>query len=152
MKLRTNMLHSQGWAPEPKSMSFCIAYVKLLLKYLNWLDILNSNQRRQRQLDTKGENKPRVNNPSQLSGYCDEDEEEVGIPNIEKDDLYFRKLSSSVPNTVVAFDKFLPKFWTPEEELLWKKVKKSSFKPWYKEIQGFRCVFMHACFSPVCKA
>ncbi|XP_032907795.1 LIM domain only protein 7 isoform X7 [Catharus ustulatus] len=97
----------------------------------------SSNQRRQRQLDTKEENKPRVNNPSQLSGYFDEDEEEVGIPNIEKDDLYFRKLSSSAPNTVVAFDKFLPKFWTPEEELLWKKIKKSSFKPWYKEIQGF---------------
>ncbi|NXP32806.1 LMO7 protein, partial [Leiothrix lutea] len=97
----------------------------------------SSNQRRQRQLDTKDENKPRVNNPSQLSGYFDEDEEEVGIPNIEKDDLYFRKLSSSAPNTVVAFDKFLPKFWTPEEELLWKKIKKSSFKPWYKEIQGF---------------
>ncbi|XP_072784167.1 LIM domain only protein 7 isoform X13 [Taeniopygia guttata] len=96
-----------------------------------------SNQRRQRQLDTKEENKPRVNNPSQLSGYCDEDEEEAGIPNIEKDDLYFRKLSSSAPNTVVAFDKFLPKFWTPEEEFLWKKIKKSSFKPWYKEIQGF---------------
>ncbi|NWU38418.1 LMO7 protein, partial [Hylia prasina] len=97
----------------------------------------SSNQRRQRQLDTKEENKARVNNPSQLSGYFDEDEEEVGIPNIEKDDLYFRKLSSSAPNTVVAFDKFLPKFWTPEEELLWKKIKKSSFKPWYKEIQGF---------------
>ncbi|KAI1241816.1 hypothetical protein IHE44_0005314 [Lamprotornis superbus] len=96
-----------------------------------------SNQRRQRQLDTKEENKPRINNPSQLSGYFDEDEEEVGVPNIEKDDLYFRKLSSSAPNTVVAFDKFLPKFWTPEEELLWKKIKKSSFKPWYKEIQGF---------------
>ncbi|NWI36224.1 LMO7 protein, partial [Picathartes gymnocephalus] len=94
----------------------------------------SSNQRRQRQLDAKEESKPRV---SQLSGYFDEDEEEVGIPNIEKDDLYFRKLSSSVPNTVVAFDKFLPKFWTPEEELLWKKIKKSSFKPWYKEIQGF---------------
>ncbi|NXJ29626.1 LMO7 protein, partial [Dicrurus megarhynchus] len=97
----------------------------------------SSNQRRQRQLDTKEENKPRVNNPSQLSGYFDEDEEEVGIPNIETDDLYFRKLSSSAPNTVVAFDKFLPKFWAPEEELLWKKIKKSSFKPWYKEIQGF---------------
>ncbi|XP_058275490.1 LIM domain only protein 7 isoform X5 [Hirundo rustica] len=96
-----------------------------------------SNQRRQRQLDTKEENKPRINNPSQLSGYFDDDEEAVGIPNIEKDDLYFRKLSSSAPNTVVAFDKFLPKFWTPEEELLWKKIKKSSFKPWYKEIQGF---------------
>ncbi|XP_027750108.1 LIM domain only protein 7 isoform X8 [Empidonax traillii] len=97
----------------------------------------SSNHRRQRQLDTKEENKPRVNNPSGLSGYFDEDEEEVGIPNIEKDDFYFRKLSSSASNTVVAFDKFLPKFWTPEEELLWKKIKKSSFKPWYKEIQGF---------------
>ncbi|XP_029816829.1 LIM domain only protein 7 isoform X8 [Manacus vitellinus] len=97
-----------------------------------------SNQRRHRQLDTKEENKPRVNNPSELSGYFDEDEEEVGIPNIEKDDFYFRKLSSSTSHTVVAFDKFLPKFWTPEEELLWKKIKKSSFKPWYKEIQGFR--------------
>ncbi|KAF1544883.1 LIM domain only protein 7, partial [Eudyptula minor] len=98
----------------------------------------SSNQRRQRQLDTKEENKPRVNIPSELSGYFDEDEEEeIGIPNIEKDDLYFRKLSSSAANTVGAFDKFLPKFWTPEEELLWKKIKKSSFKPWYKEIQGF---------------
>ncbi|NXW41574.1 LMO7 protein, partial [Nyctiprogne leucopyga] len=98
----------------------------------------SSNQRRQRQLDTKEENKPRVNISSELSGYFDEDEEEeIGIPNIEKDDLYFRKLSSSATNTVVAFDKFLPKFWTPEEELLWKKIRKSSFKPWYKEIQGF---------------
>ncbi|KFP06709.1 LIM domain only protein 7, partial [Calypte anna] len=92
----------------------------------------------QRQLDTKEENKPRVNIPSELSGYFDEDEEEeIGIPNIEKDDLYFRKLSSSAANTGVAYDKFLPKFWTPEEELLWKKIRKSSFKPWYKEIQGF---------------
>ncbi|NXI53264.1 LMO7 protein, partial [Chloroceryle aenea] len=98
----------------------------------------SSNQRRQRQLDTKEENKPRVNIPSELSGYFDEDEEEeIGIPNIEKDDLYFRKLSSSAASTVVAYDKFLPKFWTPEEELLWKKIRKSSFKPWYKEIQGF---------------
>ncbi|NXF37328.1 LMO7 protein, partial [Nyctibius bracteatus] len=98
----------------------------------------SSHQRRQRQLDTKEENKPRVNIPSELSGYFDEDEEEeTGIPNIEKDDLYFRKQSSSAANTMVAFDKFLPKFWTPEEELLWKKIRKCSFKPWYKEIQGF---------------
>ncbi|NWU94185.1 LMO7 protein, partial [Upupa epops] len=98
----------------------------------------SSNQRRQRELDTKEESKRRVNIPSELSEYFDEDEEEeIGIPNIEKDDLYFRKLSSSAANTVVAFDKFLPKFWTPEEELLWKKIRKSSFKPWYKEIQGF---------------
>ncbi|OXB66943.1 hypothetical protein ASZ78_014104 [Callipepla squamata] len=98
----------------------------------------SSNQRRQRQLDTKVESKPGVNISSELSGYFDEDEEEeIAVPNIEKDDLYFRKLSSSASNTVVPFDKFLPKFWTPEEELLWKKIRKSSFKPWYKEIQGF---------------
>ncbi|NXA48193.1 LMO7 protein, partial [Nothocercus julius] len=98
----------------------------------------SSNQRSQRQLDTKVENKPRANIASQLSGYFDEDEEEsIGVPNIEKDDLYFRKLSSSAPSTVVSLDKFLPKFWTPEEELMWKKIRKSSFKPWYKEIQGF---------------
>ncbi|XP_065600122.1 LIM domain only protein 7 isoform X3 [Cyrtonyx montezumae] len=97
-----------------------------------------SNQKRQRQLDTKVESKPGVNISSELSGYFDEDEEEeIAIPNIEKDDLYFRKLSSSASNTVVPFDKFLPKFWTPEDELLWKKIRKSSFKPWYKEIQGF---------------
>ncbi|XP_072209968.1 LIM domain only protein 7 isoform X11 [Excalfactoria chinensis] len=98
----------------------------------------SSNQRRQRQLDTKVESKPGVNISPELSGYFDEDEEEeIVIPNIEKDDLYFRKLSSSTSNTVVPFDKFLPKLWTPEE-LLWKKIRKSSFKPWYKEIQGFR--------------
>ncbi|XP_072209958.1 LIM domain only protein 7 isoform X10 [Excalfactoria chinensis] len=97
----------------------------------------SSNQRRQRQLDTKVESKPGVNISPELSGYFDEDEEEeIVIPNIEKDDLYFRKLSSSTSNTVVPFDKFLPKLWTPEE-LLWKKIRKSSFKPWYKEIQGF---------------
>ncbi|NXX91867.1 LMO7 protein, partial [Centropus bengalensis] len=97
----------------------------------------SSNQRRQRQLDAKEENKSRVNIPSEVSGYFDEDEEEeIGIPNIEKDDLYFRKLSSTAPNRI-AFDQFLPKFWTPEDELLWKKIRKSSFKPWYKEIQGF---------------
>ncbi|NXS69050.1 LMO7 protein, partial [Pandion haliaetus] len=112
--------------------------VTIVLPKLQSINNSINNQRRQRQLDTKEENKPRVNIPSELSGYFDEDEEEeIGIPNIERDDLYFRKLSSSAANRVVAFDKFLPKFWTPEEELLWKKIRKSSFKPWYKEIQGF---------------
>ncbi|XP_075774985.1 LIM domain only protein 7 isoform X3 [Pelodiscus sinensis] len=98
-----------------------------------------SNQRRQRHLDPKEENKPKVNISSKFSGYSDDEEEKaVGIPNIEKDDLYVRKLNSAISNPAVCFDKFLPKFWTPEEELHWKKVKKgSSSKPWYKELQGF---------------
>ncbi|XP_025037727.2 LIM domain only protein 7 isoform X11 [Pelodiscus sinensis] len=99
----------------------------------------SSNQRRQRHLDPKEENKPKVNISSKFSGYSDDEEEKaVGIPNIEKDDLYVRKLNSAISNPAVCFDKFLPKFWTPEEELHWKKVKKgSSSKPWYKELQGF---------------
>ncbi|XP_074845002.1 LIM domain only protein 7 isoform X2 [Carettochelys insculpta] len=98
-----------------------------------------SNQRRQRHLDLKVESKPKVNISSKFSGYSDDEEEKaVGIPDIEKDDLYVRKLNSSVSNPVVSFDKFLPKFWTPEEELHWKKIRKgSSSKPWYKELQGF---------------
>ncbi|CAM4418889.1 unnamed protein product [Lepidochelys kempii] len=99
----------------------------------------SSNQRRQRHLDPKEESKPKVNISSKFSGYSDDEEEKaVGIPNIEKDDLYVRKLNSAVSNPVVSFDKFLPKFWTPEEELHWKKIKKgSSSKPWYKDLQGF---------------
>ncbi|XP_065437157.1 LIM domain only protein 7 isoform X15 [Chrysemys picta bellii] len=98
-----------------------------------------SNQKRQRHLDPKEESKPKVNISSKFSGYSDDEEEKaVGIPNIEKDDLYVRKLNSAVSNPMVSFDKFLPKFWTPEEELHWKNVKKgSSSKPWYKELQGF---------------
>ncbi|XP_039400049.1 LIM domain only protein 7 isoform X2 [Mauremys reevesii] len=100
----------------------------------------SSNQRRQRHLDPKEESKPKVNISSKFSGYSDDEEEKtVGIPNIEKDDLYVRKLNSAVSNPMVSFDKFLPKFWTPEEELHWKNIKKgSSSKPWYKELQGFR--------------
>ncbi|KAM7178279.1 LIM domain only protein 7 isoform 6-T6 [Macrochelys suwanniensis] len=99
----------------------------------------SSNQRRQRHLDPKEESKPKVNISSKFSGYSDDEEEKaVGIPNIEKDDFYVRKLNSAVSNPMVSFDKFLPKFWTPEEELHWKKIKKgSSSKPWYKELQGF---------------
>uniref|UniRef100_A0A452IG92 Uncharacterized protein n=1 Tax=Gopherus agassizii TaxID=38772 RepID=A0A452IG92_9SAUR len=99
----------------------------------------SSNQRKQRHLDPKEESKRKVKISSKFSGYSDDEEEKaVGIPNIEKDDLYVRKLNSAVSNPVVSFDKFLPKFWTPEEELHWKNIKKGySSKPWYKELQGF---------------
>nr|XP_032655753.1 LIM domain only protein 7 isoform X4 [Chelonoidis abingdonii] len=99
-----------------------------------------SNQKKQRHLDPKEESKRKVNISSKFSSYSDDEEEKaVGIPNIEKDDLYVRKLNSAVSNPMVSFDKFLPKFWTPEEELHWKNIKKgSSSKPWYKELQGFR--------------
>ncbi|XP_037343907.2 LIM domain only protein 7-like [Pungitius pungitius] len=38
----------------------------------------------------------------------------------------------------VSYDKFLPKFWTPEEDVHIQKIKLGSqTRPWYKKMQGF---------------
>ncbi|XP_059576650.1 LIM domain only protein 7 isoform X11 [Alligator mississippiensis] len=98
---------------------------------------LSSNQKSQRHLDLKVESNPTIHIHSKFSEYFDDEEERaISIPDIEKDDLYVRKLNSAVTKAMVSFDKFLPKFWTPEE-LEWKKIKKYSSKSWYKEFQGF---------------
>ncbi|KAM3836549.1 LIM domain only protein 7 [Vipera latastei] len=80
---------------------------------------------------------------SDFSNYLEEEEEEeeektTGIPDIEADDLYARKISAAVSAVKVSSHKFLPKSWAPGEELHWKKAQRISFsKQWYKEIQGF---------------
>ncbi|XP_021114324.1 LIM domain only protein 7 isoform X1 [Heterocephalus glaber] len=95
---------------------------------------LTSNQRR-----TWGTS---VQNWSTVRGtpnscYLEEEEEKpTGIPNIVKDDLYVRKLSPIIPNPGNSFDQFLPKCWTPED-VNWKRIKRETYKPWYKEFQGF---------------
>ncbi|XP_027700364.1 LIM domain only protein 7 isoform X5 [Vombatus ursinus] len=103
------------------------------------------SSKQRRKWDTKVENRPTVKETSNSSSYLEEEEEEeeeedekaTGMPNIVKDDLYVRKLSPVVPTAGSDFDKFLPKSWTPED-LSWKRIKKtSSYKPWYKEFQGF---------------
>ncbi|XP_036014628.1 LIM domain only protein 7 isoform X38 [Mus musculus] len=72
------------------------------------------------------------------SSWCVEEEEEklTRMPNIVKDDLYVRKLSPVMPSPGSSFDQFLPKCWTPED-MNWKKIKRETYKPWYKEFQGF---------------
>ncbi|XP_023565389.1 LIM domain only protein 7 isoform X12 [Octodon degus] len=71
------------------------------------------------------------------SSYLEEEEEKsTGLPNIVKDDLYVRKLSPIIPNPGNSFDQFLPKCWTPED-VNWKRIKRETYKPWYKEFQGF---------------
>ncbi|XP_029397697.1 LIM domain only protein 7 isoform X17 [Mus pahari] len=72
------------------------------------------------------------------SSWCLEEEEEkiTRMPNIVKDDLYVRKLSPVMPSSGGSFDQFLPKCWTPED-MNWKKLKRETYKPWYKEFQGF---------------
>ncbi|XP_043927662.1 LIM domain only protein 7 isoform X3 [Protopterus annectens] len=69
----------------------------------------------------------------------EDDDDEQGNPDVVKDDLYARRLGFHVPGSVTSFDKFLPKYWSPEEEERWQKIKQgSSHRSWYNKIQGFR--------------
>nr|XP_015294833.2 LIM domain only protein 7 isoform X1 [Macaca fascicularis] len=96
---------------------------------------LTSNQRRI--WGTNVENWPTVQGASKSSCYLEEEKAKTrSIPNIVKDDLYVRKLTPVMPNPGNAFDQFLPKCWTPED-VNWKRIKRETYKPWYKEFQGF---------------
>uniref|UniRef100_A0A668AAA2 LIM domain 7a n=1 Tax=Myripristis murdjan TaxID=586833 RepID=A0A668AAA2_9TELE len=73
------------------------------------------------------------------------------LPNI-CDDLYARKVGLTTPPAgSVPYDKFLPKFWTPEEDIHIQKIKLGSQKrPWYKKMQGFssaHCLFFLFCLT-----
>ncbi|EPY76873.1 LIM domain only protein 7-like protein [Camelus ferus] len=103
-------------------------------QYLNWLDILNSNKRRA--WGKNVENWSTAQETSNSSCYLEEEEEKTSIPNTVKDDLYVRKLSPILPSPGNAFDQFLPKCWIPED-VNWKRIKRETYKPWYKEFQGF---------------
>ncbi|XP_057563227.1 LIM domain only protein 7 isoform X4 [Hippopotamus amphibius kiboko] len=95
---------------------------------------LMSNERRT--WGTNMENWPTVQETSDSSCYLEEEEEKTSIPNTAKDDLYVRKLSPIMPSPGNAFDQFLPKCWIPED-VNWKRIKRETYKPWYKEFQGF---------------
>ncbi|XP_049556917.1 LIM domain only protein 7 isoform X8 [Orcinus orca] len=93
-----------------------------------------SNERRT--WGTNVENWPTVPETSDSSCYLEEAEEKTSIPNTVRDDLYVRKLSPIMPSPGNAFDQFLPKCWIPED-VNWKRIKRETYKPWYKEFQGF---------------
>ncbi|XP_026127885.1 LIM domain only protein 7-like isoform X3 [Carassius auratus] len=78
------------------------------------------------------------------AGVCvyddsEEEDDEFGHADPVQDDLYARKVGlTPQPSVTVPFDKFLPKFWTPEEDAHVKKIKLGSQRrPWYRKIQGF---------------
>ncbi|XP_055398655.1 LIM domain only protein 7 isoform X11 [Bubalus kerabau] len=95
---------------------------------------LTSNERRT--WGTNVENWPTVQETSDPSCYLEENESKKSVPNTVKDDLYVRKLSPVMPSPGNAFDQFLPKCWIPED-VNWKRIKRETYKPWYKEFQGF---------------
>lgn len=136
-----NSLHSQRCKPcEVECMPLVFCATNFSRGILTWLDILNSNQRRT--WGTKMENWSTPRGTSISSCYLEEEEEKVtSSPNLVKDDLYVRRLSPIMPSPG-SCDQFLPKCWTPEE-VSWKRIKRETYKPWYKEFQGFRFVPVH---------
>nr|XP_051706553.1 LIM domain only protein 7 isoform X5 [Oryctolagus cuniculus] len=95
----------------------------------------SSNQRRT--WGSKVQHWPTVQETPGSSCSLEEAEEKAtSVPSTVKDDLYVRKLSPSVPNPGNSFDQFLPKCWAPED-VNWKRIKRGTYKPWYKEFQGF---------------
>lgn len=72
----------------------------------------------------------------------EDEDDEVGYADPVQDDVYARKMGLTTPPAAnVPYDKFLPKFWTPEEDIHIQKIKLGSQRrPWYKKMQGFRCV------------
>uniref|UniRef100_A0A8C9XNA8 LIM domain 7a n=1 Tax=Sander lucioperca TaxID=283035 RepID=A0A8C9XNA8_SANLU len=84
-----------------------------------------------------------VSTDSLFREICDDSEDEdddVGYADPIQDDLYSRKMGvKPQPVAKVSYDKFLPKFWTPEEDVHIQKIKLGSQRrPWYKKMQGVR--------------
>ncbi|CAB1328283.1 unnamed protein product [Coregonus sp. 'balchen'] len=75
----------------------------------------------------------------QMYDDSEDEEDDVGYADPVQDDLYARKVGvSPKPPVDVSYDRFLPKFWTPEEDAHMQKIKLGSQRrPWYKKIQGF---------------
>ncbi|XP_040847212.1 LIM domain only protein 7 isoform X2 [Ochotona curzoniae] len=95
----------------------------------------SSNQRRT--WGSSVQHWPAERGTSDSSCYLEEEQEKAtNVPNTVKDDLYVRKLSPVVPNPGTSIDQFLPKCWIPED-VNWKRLKRETYKPWYKEFQGF---------------
>ncbi|XP_034156148.2 LIM domain only protein 7b isoform X4 [Pangasianodon hypophthalmus] len=70
-----------------------------------------------------------------------ESDEGQGFADPVQDDLYARRVLQATHQTSVNTDsdKFLPKYWTPEEDAHVGRIRLGSQRrPWYKKMQGFR--------------
>lgn len=78
----------------------------------------------------------------ELYDDSEDDDDDEGYADPVHDDLYARKMGNRSHSAASEpHNKFLPKVWTPEEDFHFQKIKLGSQRrPWYKKMQGFRCV------------
>ncbi len=85
-----------------------------------------------------------------LRALCEEDsEEDYTEADPVLDDLYFRRVRETLRQTSMnpSYDRFLPRYWTPEEEVRVRTIYLGSQKrPWYRKMQGLRSVGCFYCF------
>lgn len=82
-----------------------------------------------------------------LTEDSSESDEGRGYADPVQDDLYARRVLQAAhqSSSITDPDKFMPKFWTPEEDAHVRKIRQGSQRrPWYKKMQGFRLVHMTA--------
>ncbi|XP_041115672.1 LIM domain only protein 7 isoform X4 [Polyodon spathula] len=91
---------------------------------------------------SKVESGTAATDPFPLNDTCNysEEEDDNSSPDVCKDDLYARKVGVVLlPTANVPYDKYLPKYWSPEEDQHVQKIKLGSQRrPWYRKFQGFR--------------
>ena len=88
--------------------------------------------------------------PRREEGYEDSDSDsEVGYADPVQDDLYLRKVGAVLqPSASELYENFLPRFWSPEEDLHVQNIRVGSQRrPWYRKIQGFRSVLTVSCLT-----
>lgn len=79
-----------------------------------------------------------------LQALCEEESED-DYPEADPvlDDLYLRRVQQSLHQTSTnpSHDRFLPRYWTPEEEVRVRTIYLGSQRrPWYRKMQGLRSV------------
>lgn len=84
-----------------------------------------------------------------LRALCEEDsEDDYTDADPVLDDLYFRRVQQTLHQTSnnPDYDRFLPRYWTPEEETRVRTIYLGSQRrPWYRKMQGLRSVGCFYC-------
>lgn len=79
-----------------------------------------------------------------LQALCEEDsEDDYTEADPVLDDLHFRRMQQTLHQTSanLHYDRFLPQYWTPEEEVRVRRIYLGSQRrPWYHKMQRLRSV------------